>query len=559
MNRILAAASDAWGPVTFAIVVIATVAVIGLLLGGVRVRGIGLGAGGVLFAGILVSYCGAVIDPEIAHFTKEFGLILFVFTTGIQLGPGVVQMWRKQGIRLNAMALAIVFQGIVLVICFYRVLDLSVFTAAGLFCGATTNTPALGAAEQAVSLLQDHSDAALGIVSSAYAVAYPGAIVGIISSMVVLRRILNVNIAEEAKALLALEYAECEPVIRRSILVDNSHLQGIVFGRIPGVEDLGVRISRIKRVGELTVAPANETTEIGLGDVLQVVGTGTSLDRFTPIIGQAIDADLMNAPGSVASRRVYVTDPRALNRPLRDLALDKLFSANVTRIIRPGVETTARGSSRFHYGDIAHIVGDEAALERATKFLGNSGKALNDTPFLPLFVGIVLGVMLGMIPFQIPGVPFPVRLGLAGGPLLAAIVLSLVGNIGGLVWYIPSSANRALRELGIILFLACAGLATGPSFFTAIMSLDGVKWMLAGFFVTVIPLVTTGIVARLWWKQNYLVICGVIAGSMTDPPALAFANSLAESEASSTAYAAVYPLTMILRIVSAQSLVLLLP
>ncbi len=558
MSRILAAASESLGSVTYAIVVIASVAVIGLLMGGVRFRGIGLGLGGVLFAGILFSYFGAIIDPEISHFAKEFGLILFVFTTGIQLGPGVVQMWRQQGIRLNAMALAIVIQGVILVVCFYRILDLSVFTSAGLFCGATTNTPALGAAEQAVSMLENRPDAATSMLATAYAVAYPGAIVGIISSMVLLRRILNVNIEAEAQTLRDLEMAEYEPVERTSILVDNVHLQGILFGRIPGVDDLGVRISRIKRADQDTVSPANDETEIRVGDVLQVVGTRISLDRFTPIIGQSCDLNLMNAPGNVGYRRVFVTDAHALNKPLRELALDKLFSANVTRIIRPGIETTARGSSRFHYGDIAQIVGDEAALERATKFLGNSGKALNDTPFLPLFVGIVLGVLLGIVPFQIPGVPFAVRLGLAGGPLLVAIVLSLVGNIGNLVWYIPSSANRALKELGIILFLACAGLATGPSFFSAVMSFDGVKWMVAGFFVTIIPLMTTGIVARLWWKQSYLIICGVIAGSMTDPPALAFANSLAESEASSTAYAAVYPLTMILRIVSAQSLVLLL-
>jgi putative transport protein len=546
------------GSVTFAILIISSVAVIGLLFGGVRLRGIGLGPGGVLFAGILFSYCGAVVDPVISHFAKEFGLILFVFTTGIQLGPGVVQMWRKHGIRLNAMALAIVFLGVVLVISVHRILNLSVFTSAGLFCGATTNTPALGAAEQAVSMLENQPGAALGSLACAYAVAYPGAIVGIISTMVLLRRILNVNIEAEARTLNDLENATYEPIERSSILIDNAHLHGIVFGRIPGVDDLGVRISRIRRAGEDTVSPANDATEIKTGDVLQIVGTRSSINRFTPLVGQSSDVNLMHAPGNVGYRRVFVTDPHALNRPLRELALDKLFSATVTRIIRPGIETTARGSSRFHYGDIAQIVGDEVALNRATNFLGNSGKALNDTPFLPLFVGIIVGVLLGMIPFQIPGVPFPVRLGLAGGPLLAAIILSLVGNIGDLVWYIPSSANRALKELGIILFLACAGLATGPSFFTAFVSFDGVKWMVAGFLVTVIPLMTTGIIARLWWKENYLVICGVIAGSMTDPPALAFANSLAESEASSTAYAAVYPLTMILRIVSAQSLVLLL-
>jgi putative transport protein len=217
-----------------------------------------------------------------------------------------------------------------------------------------------------------------------------------------------------------------------------------------------------------------------------------------------------------------------------------------------------RGSSRFHFGDTAQIVGDRESLDRATAMLGNSGKSLQETRFAPLFLGIAIGVCAGLIPFHVPGVPFPVRLGLAGGPLIAAIVLSLVGSIGKFVWYIPYSANIALRELGIILFLACVGLSAGDTFFAAVMTLQGVKWMLAGLLITMIPLLTTGIASRCWGKQNYLTICGVIAGSMTDPPALAFANSQADSEACSTAYAAVYPLTMILRIIAAQALVFLL-
>jgi putative transport protein len=323
------------------------------------------------------------------------------------------------------------------------------------------------------------------------------------------------------------------------------------------MEETGVRISRIRRAGEEVVHPATDGTELHEGDVVQVIGTRSGLDRFTPIIGQPVNLDLMQTSGDAEFRRVFVTEPQALRKSLRELSLDHVFNVSVTRINRSGIEMTARGSSRFHYGDIAHIVGDKDGLHRATQFLGNSGRSMKETRFSPLFVGIAIGVIMGMIPFHIPGVPFPVRLGFAGGPLIAAIAFSLIGSVGKVVWYIPYSANLALRELGIILFLASAGLGAGRSFFEAAISLEGAKWMAVGIVVTMIPLLTTGFVARVFWHQNYLTICGVIAGSMTDPPALAFANSQADSEASSTAYAAVYPLTMILRIIAAQTIVML--
>ncbi|NNE01329.1 MAG: putative transporter, partial [Pirellulaceae bacterium] len=513
--------------IAFAILVTMLVAVSGLLLGSVRVRGIGLGPAGVLFAGILFGHFGASIDPEIAEFTKEFGLILFVFTIGLQLGPGVVELWKKQGILLNAMAFAIVVQAVALISFFLTLLDLPALTAAGLFSGATTNTPSLGAAEQAASSLQG-SESLGGIESlaSAYAVAYPGGIIGIIASMLLIRRVFGVDVRKEASQLNERDKSDHDPIQRRSVVVDNPHLGSIPFGQIPGIEETGVRVSRIRRCGEDIVHAATDESELHDGDVVQVIGTSSGLDRFTPIIGHAVDVDLMQSSGEVDYRRVFVTEPRALRKTLRELSLDHVFNATVTRIIRSGVEMTARGSSRFHYGDIAHIVGDKESLDRVTEFLGNSGKSMNETRFSPLFFGIAIGVIAGMIPFQLPGVPFPIRLGFAGGPLVAAIVLSLIGSVGKVVWYIPYSANLALRELGIILFLACAGLGAGRTFFAAALSLEGLMWMIVGIVVTMIPLLTTGIVARIFWKQNYLTICGVIAGSMTDPPALAFANSL---------------------------------
>jgi putative transport protein len=545
-------------PVTSAILTISLVALVGLLLGNIRVRGVGLGSAGVLFAGLAFGHIGTAIDHDISQFAKEFGLILFVFTMGIQLGPGIVQLWKQNGLLLNGMAIAIVVQGVAFALLAYFVFGLSPLTTAGLFSGATTNTPSLGAAEQAAAMLQDDSAGNIGSIASAYAVAYPGGVLGIILSMLLIRRFCRIDLYAEAKQLMEYDRASHDTVERRCILVDNVRLCGVPFGQIAGIDETGVRISRIKRRSEDVVHGATEQSILEFEDLIQVVGTHRGLERFTPLIGQASDVDLMLASGNVEFRRIFVTEPSAINRPLRDLSLDKLFNVTITRIIRSDVEMTASGSSRLHYGDVAHVVGDHVALDQATKFLGNSSKALQDTPFFALFAGIVIGVILGMIPFHVPGVPFPIRLGLAGGPLLAAIALSIVGNIGKVVWYIPSSANLALRHLGIILFLACAGLSAGSSFFAAATSLAGIKWMIAGFVITMAPLLITGVIARLWVKMNYFTICGVIAGAMTDPPALAFANSLSETEQCSTAYAAVYPFTMVLRIIAAQSLVFLL-
>lgn len=541
--------------VPFAILILALVAMLGLLIGSVRLRGIGLGPAGVLFAGILFGHFGASIDENIAEFAKEFGLVLFVFTIGLQLGPGIIQLWRQRGILLNTLAFSIVAQGLLLVLGLRYVFGGSVYGAAGIFSGATTNTPSLGAATQAAMTLQSTNEDSIGTLASAYAVCYPGGIIGIIAAMLILRRVLRVNVTEEAEQLRDAEKKNHEPIERRCVLVDNTHLVGKPFGDIPGVEETGVRVSRIQRRDDDAVHVATDETKLQMGDLVQVVGTKLALERFVPLIGERNDADLMKKSGDARFRRVVVTDPMVLNTPLCDLSLDHLYNVTITRIRRAGVEMTARGSSRLYYGDVVHVVGDDESLDRVAKMLGNSVKSLSETQFAPIFLGIAAGVLLGMVPLPIPGVPFPVKLGLAGGPLVAAIALSLIGNVGRLVWYIPYSTNLALREFGIILFLACAGLTAGKTFFEIALSAQGMRWILIGLTVTMIPLLTTGLIARFFGKLNYLTICGVIAGSMTDPPALAFANSITDSEACSTAYAAVYPLTMILRIIAAQAIV----
>ncbi|MEZ6089753.1 MAG: putative transporter [Pirellulaceae bacterium] len=542
-------------PITSAIMTLAMVSVVGLLIGSLKFRGIGLGSAGVLFAGIAFGHFGASIDENIGEFAKEFGLILFVFTIGLHLGPGIVQLWKKQGLLLNALAASIVGLGVALVVMFSFVMNFSVFESAGLFSGATTNTPSLGAAQQAAAGIDGSLGLSPEVIASAYAVAYPGGIVGIIASMLLLKRFLRVDVEQETERIRSEARRHHAPIERRCILIDNQHLAGYAFAEIPGLTETGVRISRIQRGNDDTVHAATEETKVYPGDIVQVVGTASGLDRFEPLIGVRSDVDLMVKGGDAQFRRIVVTDPAVLNRPLRELSLDHLYNATVTRIRRSGIEMTVTGSTRFYYGDIANIVGDAKSLDQVTTKLGNSVKSLDITHFFPIFLGIAAGVLLGMIPFHIPGVPFPIKFGLAGGPLAAAILFSLVGSVGRVVWYIPYSANLALRELGILLFLACVGLHAGETFFAVVMTASGIQWMLCGVVVTMFPLLLVGLIAHRWAKLNYLTICGVLSGSMTDPPALAFASSLADSDACSTAYAAVYPLTMILRIVAAQVII----
>ncbi|MBB3207735.1 putative transport protein [Rhodopirellula rubra] len=544
-------------PVTFSILAIVGVAVGGLLLGGVRVRKIGLGSAGVMFVGILAGHWGATLDHEVAEFAKEFGLVLFVFTIGLQLGPGIVQLWKDQGLVLNGLAVAVVVMGVLLVLMFHSIIDLPALAAGGLFSGATTNTPSLGAAQQAAATVAEEGTD-FGMLASAYAVAYPGGILGIIATMLIMKSIFKIDVEAEAKSAASLTGERFEPIIRRCIEVDNEHLSERRFGEIPGIEETGVRVSRIKRGDSLTVDPATDQTVLHPGDIIQVVGTEAGLNRFEPLIGRPSDFDLMEYTSNACHRRIVVTDPEVINKTLRDLSLDLIYNATITRIIRSGVEMPGRGSSRLQYGDVLHVVSDEESLDRVAKLLGNSLKAINETQFAPVFLGIFVGVVVGMIPISIPGVPFPVKLGLAGGPLIAAIVFSLLGKVGKFVWHIPFSANLALRELGIIMFLASAGLSAGKTFFSVALTSQGLLWMLAGLVVTMVPLLIVGLVGRLVFKVNYLTLCGVIAGSMTDPPALAFANTLSDSSACATGYAAVYPLTMVMRIVAAQTIIYML-
>jgi putative transport protein len=545
-------------PVAHAIGVLALVCVAGMAVGSLKVRGVGLGTAGVLFAGILTGYFGKPLDHATLEFVKEFGLILFVFTIGLQLGPGFLAALRQQGLSLNALAATVVVLGALTAPTLGWLLGIDPAAVLGLLSGATTNTPSLGAAQQTLTTLPGISLDRQELPALAYAVTYPVAIAGIIATLLALKSLFRIDPLKEAEAFAAEQRRGAEPLERRTLIVENPNLEGIEVGAIPGRQEMGVTVSRIRRTGDAEVRLAAIGTVLRNGDRIVAVGTRAMLDRFQQVVGGRSDEDLLQAPGGVTSLRVVVTSKRALGKTVRELGLDHLFSVVVTRMTRADLEMSAVQDLRLRFGDVLQVVGDQASVQKAAVFLGDSLKELNETQFIPLFVGIALGIALGTLPIAMPGVPQPLRLGLAGGALIVALALGRMGHIGRLVWHMPANVNLAFREFGIALFFAAVGLMAGSKFFSTVFSSVGALWLFAGLFVTVPPLLVVGVFARAVLKMNFITLSGLLAGSMTDPPALAFASNISRSDAPTVSYATVYPLTMVLRILSAQLLVLLL-
>lgn len=544
-------------PVAHALLILCLVAVTGLALGGVRWRGVKLGTAGVLFAGIVFGHFGQEIEHRILEFVREFGLVLFVFTIGLQLGPGFFASFRRHGVRLNALATAVVFGGAGVTALGAWLHGYDFVAALGLFSGATTNTPSLGAAQQTLATLGNLPPAKTALPALAYAVSYPIGIVGIIGSLLIIRSLFRIDPAREAELFRAEQQRGIEPLGRLNLVVENKNLDGIAVGEIPGRRETGVAISRIRREGQKTVFTATDDAVLHVGDILLVVGTWRGLEQFARVVGSASEVDLLKSPGAVAHRKIVVTHKDVLGKTLAELGLDHLHGVAITRVSRADIEMTAVPDLRLQFGDVLNVVGDDEGLRNASAALGNSVKALNETQFVPIFVGIALGILAGSIPISFPGLPVPVKLGLAGGPLVLAILLGRLGHIGPLVWHMPASANLAFRELGITLFLACVGLKAGKEFFHTVLTPQGLWWMLGAIAISMIPLLIIACVGRVVMKLNYMTLSGMMAGSMTDPPALAFANAISKSDAPSVAYATVYPLTILLRILAAQIMTLL--
>jgi putative transport protein len=533
------------------LLVLSIVILSGIGLGNIRVAGVKLGVAGVLFTGLAAAHFGMRPAAEVTHFLKDFGLVLFVFALGMQMGPGFFASLRQQGRVLNGYAFALVAGGALVAVFGGWMFGMSPPAISGLFAGATTNTPALGAAQQA--LLSAHADPAhVTLPALSYAATYPLAIVGIIFSLIILRVFFKVDVSAEAELFRQEQGAGIQALQRMNICVGNTNLDGIVIADVPGVHEAGVVISRYRAASGGEVKAASPETRLHLGDVIMAVGTQAHLEQFRLVIGSVSEENLMKAPGSVTYRRVVLTNKRMLGKTVRELGLEHLHGVTVTRVSRGDLIFTALPDLRLQFGDMLQLVGDEESLNTATKALGNAVHMLQETKFAAIFAGILLGVLLGLYPFRIEGLPAPVRLGLAGGPLVMAILLSHLGRIGPMVMHMPINANRALRELGIILFLANVGLLSGEKFMTTVFSMQGLQWVLLGLVVTMLPLLAVGFVARKWHRMNFMSLCGLLSGGMTDPPALAFATSMARCDSPAIAYAAVYPLTMLLRIVAAQ-------
>lgn len=543
-------------PVAHAVLVLSAVAALGLALGSLKIRGIGLGVTGVLFAGIAFGHFGMGIDSTILGYTRELGLVLFVYTIGMQVGPGFFSSLRKQGLPLNLMAAAIVIGGAALTLLIAYATRSPLAAMVGIFSGATTNTPSLGAAQEALKSVPGVTAEMLALPALGYAVAYPFGIVGIIVTMLAFRWWFRVDPRREAEAFHAAQQSAIKPIERMTLEVTNENLSGLTIREIPGIEELRVIISRIRPHGSEIVEAARADTVLHRGDVLQAVGNERSLSQLRVIIGKESTADLMQERSRLGYAKIVVTHGEVLGKSLRELALDQHYGVTVTRIRRGDVQLTAGPESRLQFGDRLRVVGEPEALTRVAEVLGNSVKALGHTNFISVFLGIALGILAGTYPIQIGAMPAPIALGMAGGPLLVAILLSRIGRIGPVVWYMPANANIALREFGIVLFLACVGLKAGGHFVHTLVEGDGLQWMAYGAAITLLPLLVVGLIARLFCKLNFMDLCGLLAGSMTDPPALAFANTTSGSDAPSIAYATVYPLTMLLRIVLAQVLVL---
>ena len=539
--------------------VLALVAVVGLWLGNIKIRGVGFGIGGVLFGGIFVGHfadqLGWVLSADMLHFIQEFGLILFVYTIGIQVGPGFFASLRVSGLRLNLFAFGIVVMGGLVSAILHKLFAIPLPVVLGIFSGAVTNTPALGAGQQILRDLGIPADV-VDQMGMSYAMAYPFGICGILLSMWLVRVLFRVNVEQEAKeheSTLTNGHALIKTI---NIRVENPNLNNMAIQDVPILNSATIICSRLKR-DETLMVPSPDTL-IQHGDLLHLVGQPADLNNARLVIGQEVDTSLSTRGTDMRVERVVVTNEKVLGKKIRDLQVKERYDVVISRLNRAGVELVASQDASLQFGDILNLVGRPSSIDAVADMVGNAQQKLQQVQMLPVFIGVGLGVMLGSIPLYVPGFPVALKLGLAGGPLIMALILGRIGSIGKLYWFMPPSANLALRELGIVLFLAVVGLKSGGDFVDTLVNGEGMSWVGYGIFITAIPLITVGLLARIFAKMNYLTLCGMLAGSMTDPPALAFANNLhATSGAAALSYATVYPLVMFLRIITPQLLAVL--
>ena len=543
--------------IAHSVFLIALVIAVGMLLGRIKIGKISLGVTLVLFVGIFFGALGMQIDPGVLHFIKEFGLILFIYAVGLQVGPGFFPSLKKGGLKLNLLAVLVIMLGVGVTIVIKYLSDLPMSTMVGILSGAVTNTPGLGAAEQTYTDIMGTSDPSIAM---GYAVAYPLGVIGIILSMMVVRAVLRVNIRKEEQDFISQDDALEHAARSASFVVVNPAIFGKSIMELLSsyFEHGDIVVSRHYNHETQEITVATGSTILHEHDRVFVIGQPHELDHTEAIFGQRIDIDRKKwiPTGSNLISNKYTITKKTLNgKRLGELQLRQIYGVNVTRVTRAGVDLVAHPSMRLQMGDQIRVVGSDASVNKVRELVGDSQKHLNEPNLIGIFIGIALGVLLGSIPFIFPGIPQPVKLGLAGGPLIVAILLSNFGPKFGIVTYTTQSANLMIREIGIALFLTCVGIGAGDGFVDTIVN-GGYHWVGYGFIITIIPMLIVGILGKKVFKVNYLTLSGVMAGSMTDPPALAYANGLTEEDAPAVGYATVYPLTMFLRVLTAQMLII---
>ena len=530
----------------------------GVLLGKIKFFGISLGVTFVLFVGILAGHFGFTGNPAILSFVQDFGLILFVFCIGLQVGPSFFSSFKRGGITLNLLAVGIVFLNIAVALILYFALQgrVDIPMMVGILCGAVTNTPGLGAANEALQQLHYQGPE----IAMGYACAYPLGVMGIILSMIIIRYICRVDVQRDSDEIQKEE--EANPHMKPytiSLKVQNEALSGKTLSQVQNFLARDFVCTRIIQDGHMITPNAN--TVLRLGDRMFLVCAEDDSEAIMAFIGPKIeqDWDATNQQDKpMVSRRILVTQPNINGKTLGELHFSSMYGVNVTRVNRSGRDLFAARQLRLQVGDRVMVVGPQDAIERVANLLGNQLRRLDHPNIVTIFVGILCGILFGSLPIAIPGMPTPVKLGLAGGPLIISILIGRFGHKVKLVTYTTMSANLMLREVGLVLFLASVGIKAGENFVQMVVEGDGVLYVGLGFLITFIPLIITGIIARWHHRVNYFTLMGLIAGSNTDPPALAYANQIAGNDAPAVGYSTVYPLTMFLRILTAQLLVLLM-
>uniref|UniRef100_UPI003569E0A7 putative transporter n=1 Tax=Segatella copri TaxID=165179 RepID=UPI003569E0A7 len=538
----------------------AIVIAIGVYLGKIKIGGISLGVTFVLFAGILAGHVGFTGPKEILTFVQDFGLILFVFMIGLQVGPGFFESFKKGGVTLNMLsASAILLNILVMFGCYYLFFDTSnpnnLPMMVGTLYGAVTNTPGLGAANEA--LLSVFPNGAPSIANG-YACAYPLGVVGIIGATILIKYICKINTADEEEQLNEEDAANPHAKAHNMHLrVENAYITGRTLREVSEFLNRDIVCSRLLHNGEVSIP--NSKTKFEVGDELLVVCAEADAEAIKAFIGPEVEAEWDREKDEVqhfVSRRIIVTRPEMNGKTLGKMHFSSVYGVNVTRISRQGMDIFAGRNHHFHVGDKILVVGPEENVNRVAEIMGNSVKRLDAPNIATIFVGIMVGIIFGSLPFAIPGMPVPLKLGIAGGPLIIAILIGRFGYRMKLVTYTTTSANMMLREIGLVLFLASVGIKAGAGFWDTVVQGDGLKYVGCGFIITVIPILIIGTIARLKFKFNYFTIMGMLAGTYTDPPALAYANASCSKEAPAVGYSTVYPLSMFLRIFTAQIVVL---